>query len=66
MLRNAVGDGRVSDLPEKNVTKMFGSMLLALRGGGWVGGWVGVEFPEQIMASKLGIRGDTFFVVESK
>ena len=36
MLRNAVGGGRASDFPEKSVTKMYGSMLLALRGGGWV------------------------------
>ena len=32
MLRNAVGGGRVSDFPEKTVTKMYGSTLLALRG----------------------------------
>ena len=32
MLRNAVGGGRVSDFPEKSVTKMYGSTLLALRG----------------------------------
>ena len=31
-----VGGGRVSDFPEKYVTKMYGSTLLALRGGGWV------------------------------
>ena len=36
MLRNAVGGGRVSDFPEKCVTKIYGSTLLALRGGGWV------------------------------
>ena len=36
MLRNAVGGGRMSDFPEKSVTKMYGSTLLALRGGGWV------------------------------
>ena len=30
MLRNAVGGGRVSDLHGKNVTKMYGSTLLAL------------------------------------
>ena len=36
MLRNAVGDGRVSDFFEKSVGKMYGSTLLALRGGGWV------------------------------
>ena len=35
MLRNAVGGGGVSVFTEKNVTKMYGSMLLALRGGGW-------------------------------
>ena len=27
------GGGRVSDFPEKSVTKMYGSMLLALREG---------------------------------
>ena len=36
MLHNAVGGGRVSDFPGKNVTKMYGSTLLALRGGGSV------------------------------
>ena len=36
MLDNAVGGGRVSDFPEKRVTKMYGSTLFALRGGGWV------------------------------
>ena len=40
MLRNAVG---VSDFPEESFTKMYGSTLLALRGGGSVG----VEFPEK-------------------
>ena len=35
VLRNAVGGGRLSDFPEKSVTKMYGSTLLALRGGGW-------------------------------
>ena len=35
MLRNAVG-GVVSDFPGKNVTKMDGSPLKSLRGGGWV------------------------------
>ena len=34
VLRNAVRGG-VSDFPEKSVTKVYGSMLLALRGGGW-------------------------------
>ena len=34
MLRNTIGGGRVSDFPEKRVTKMYGSTLLALRGGG--------------------------------
>ena len=29
MLHNAVGAGRVSDFPEKSVTKMYGSMSLA-------------------------------------
>ena len=33
----------MSDFPEKSVTKMYGSPLLALRGGAWVG----VEFPEK-------------------
>ena len=36
MLLNAVGAGRVSDFPEKSVTKVYGSTFLALRGGGWV------------------------------
>ena len=35
MLRNAVGGGGVSAFPEKSVTKVYGSTLLALRGGGW-------------------------------
>ena len=35
MLRNAVGGGVVSAFTEKSVTKMYGSTLLALRGGGW-------------------------------
>ena len=35
MLRNAVGGGEgVSAFKEKSVTKMYGSTLLALRGGG--------------------------------
>ena len=34
MLRNAVGGGGVS-FPEKSVTKVYRSTLLALRGGGW-------------------------------
>ena len=42
MLCNAVGDGRVSDFPEKMVTKMYGSTLLALQGR-----WVGVKFLEK-------------------
>ena len=25
----------MSNFPEKNITKVYGSMLLALRGGGW-------------------------------
>ena len=41
MLHNAIGGGKVSDFPEKSVTKMYGSTLLALRGG------VGVKFPEK-------------------
>ena len=28
--------GRVSNFPEKNITKVYGSMIVALRGGGWV------------------------------
>ena len=36
MLRNALLGGGVSDFPEKSVTKVFASTLLALRGGGWV------------------------------
>ena len=28
--------GRVSDFSEKSITKMYGAMLLALPGGGWV------------------------------
>ena len=34
MLRNAVGGGGVSAFPEKSVTDVYSSMLLALRGGG--------------------------------
>ena len=34
MLRNADGGWGVSDFLEKSVTKVYGSMLLALRGGG--------------------------------
>ncbi len=34
MLRNAVGDERLSDFRETSVTKLHGSTLLALRGGG--------------------------------
>ena len=34
MLRNAWGGGRVSNFPGKSGTKVYGSMLLALRGGG--------------------------------
>ena len=33
MLRNAV---EVSDFPGKSIMKVYGSELLALRGGGWV------------------------------
>ena len=43
MLCNAVGGGRVSDFPEKSITKMHGSTLLTLRGGGCVC----VKFPEK-------------------
>ena len=35
MLRNTVGGGWVSAFPEKSVTKVYSSTLLALRGGGW-------------------------------
>ena len=35
MLRNAVRGG-VSIVPENGIRKVYGSMLLALRGGGWV------------------------------
>ena len=35
VLRNADGGGRVSTLLGKSVTKLEGSTLLALRGGGW-------------------------------
>ena len=35
MLRNADGVGGVSNFPEKGVTKVYVSMLLALRGDGW-------------------------------
>ena len=34
VLRNA-GGGGVSDFLEKSIMKVYGSMLLALRGGGW-------------------------------
>ena len=30
-----VGGGGVSAFPEKSVTKVYSSMLLVLRGGGW-------------------------------
>ena len=42
MLRNSWGRG-VSNFPEINVTKVYGSMLLALQGGGWVA----LNFPEK-------------------
>ena len=35
VLRNAVGGRWVSAFPEKSITKVYGSMLLALREGGW-------------------------------
>ena len=35
-IMNALGVGRVSYFPEKIFTRMYGSMLLALPGGGWV------------------------------
>ena len=34
MLRNEVGGRRLSDFRETSATKMYGSMLLELRGGG--------------------------------
>ena len=42
MLRNAVGGGRVSDFPEKNVTTMFLFNVITVTGR-----WLGVEFPEK-------------------
>ena len=36
VFRNAEEDGRVSDFPGKNVTKMYLLTILALRRGGWV------------------------------
>ena len=36
VLRNATGGGRVSNFQGENVTKMCGSKLLVIRGGGWV------------------------------
>ena len=41
-LRNAVGGGRVSEFPEKSITKMYGSNVISI-----MRGWVGVEFPEE-------------------
>ena len=35
VLRNAVRGGKVSAFPEKSVAKVYSSMLLELRGGGW-------------------------------
>ena len=35
VLRNTVVGGRVLDLPEKSVTKMYGSTILALLRGGY-------------------------------
>ena len=35
VLRNADGGRGVSDFVEKSITKVYCSMLLALRGGGW-------------------------------
>ena len=34
VIRNAVGGERVPDFPEMSIMKMYGSTLLALRGGG--------------------------------
>ena len=36
MLRNAVGVDGCQISRKKSITKMYGSTLLALRGGGWV------------------------------
>ena len=36
MLLRAIQVLRNADFPEKSVTKMYGSTLLALRRGGWV------------------------------
>ena len=55
VLRNAVGAGRVSDFPEKSVTKMYGSTLLALR---WVSNfqkkrYITLTWPLILMRSKV-------------
>ena len=42
LLRNTDGDRGGSTFPERSVTKVYGSMLLALRGGGCL---VGVQIP---------------------
>ena len=42
MLCNAVGGGWVSTFLQQSVTEVYGSTLLALRGGGW-----GVKIPEK-------------------
>ena len=41
VLRNAMGEGEWEDVTflGKSVTKVYGSMLLALRGDGWVSIW---------------------------
>ena len=50
VLRNAVGGGMVSDIPEKSITKMYSSTLLVLRGGGWV-----YKFPEKSFTKHLNV-----------
>ena len=59
MLRNAVGGGEVSAFPEKSVTNVYSSTLLALRGGEWGGGqisrkkrYVTLEWPPYYAGSK--------------
>ena len=57
MLRNAVGGGWVSNIPDKSVTKVYSSTLLALRGGGWMSNiqekkhYVTLEWPLRWMYS---------------
>ena len=40
VLLNAVGR-EVTDFPENSITEVYGSTLLALRGGGWVSNFQG-------------------------